>query len=351
MNHFIRQDLIPLRPYETHIAEGNVRLDANENPFPWPEGMREELFMNQTAFNRYPDGGAMLLRESISAYNGVKAEEILVGNGSDELIQLILNTFGGKGRAVVTHPPTFSMYAVAAAITGTALTEVPLLKGTKLDSQGILTNCADDARQKVIIICNPNNPTGTLFPREEILSIIRNTNSLVVVDEAYFEFSGETLIDEINEYPNLLIMRTFSKAFGMAGLRLGYVAGNRELIACLNKVRQPFNVNTFSQQAAVVALKYVSAYQDQIKMMKSEIQILYHELGKIPGVTVLPTRANFLLFQSPDSERWAEELFLRGFTVRYLGSLPGLGKSLRMSSGTPEENRAFLQALCEIAQK
>lgn len=365
MKELIRPDIAFLKPYQAHVVEGNIKLDANENPFSWPAGMREELFSGTFAFNRYPDGEAKLLRQAIGGYNGVNTEEILVGNGSDELIQIILHTFGGRGRSLLIHPPTFTMYAAAAAITSTAVINVPLLEGTRLDLKTMLQYCADNSqgdlaaypgddqvraeKAGVIIICNPNNPTGTLFPREEILQIIENSKSLVVVDEAYTEFSGETLIDLINDYPNLLIMRTFSKAFGMAALRLGYVAGNRELITCLNKVRQPFNVNSFSQQAGVTALKYAASYGDQIEIIKKEMQMLYNELNKVPGLSVLPTGANFILFKPKDADRWAAELSAKGFTVRNLGELPGLGKCLRMSSGTPEENKAFLKAVKEIA--
>ncbi|KUO58376.1 MAG: histidinol-phosphate aminotransferase [Gracilibacter sp. BRH_c7a] len=345
----IRQDIASLKPYEAHVIEGNIKLDANENPFPWPMGMKEELFSSGFEFNRYPDGKAQILRDEIARYNGVKAEEVLLGNGSDELIQVTLHTFGGRGRSLMIHPPTFGMYAVAATITGTTVVEVPLLQGIKLDLNTMLEKCSDDESIKVIIVCNPNNPTGTLFPQEEILKLVRQTKALVVVDEAYVEFAGESLIGEINNYPNLLIMRTFSKAFGMAALRLGYVLGNEELINCLNKVRQPFNVNSFSQQAGVIALKYEAEYKKQIEIIKKEMQILYNELNKIPNLRVLPTMANFILIQPKEPSNLAEKLSAKGFTIRNLGNIPGLGQSLRISSGTPEENKAFLQAIKEVA--
>ena len=351
MKQYIRQDIVSLRPYEAHVIEGNIKLDANENPFPWPEGMKESLFSREFAFNRYPDGKAQSLRDEIAKYNGVRAEELLLGNGSDELIQIILHTFGGRGRSLMIHPPTFSMYAAAAAITGTSLVEVPLLGGTKLDLNTMLEKCFSDENIKIIIVCNPNNPTGALFPPEQILELVRQTKALVVIDEAYVEFAGESMIEEINNYPNLLVMRTFSKAFGMAALRLGYVLGNQELINCLNMVRQPFNVNSFSQQAGIVALEYASEYQKQIEIIKNEMKILYNELSKISGFKVLPTKANFILFQPEEPSMWAQKLSSKGFSVRNLGDLPGLGHSLRMSSGIPEENRAFLQAVKEIDNK
>jgi len=344
MKDLLRQEIALLKPYESHVIAGNVKLDANENPFPWPEGMREELFAQDIPFTRYPDGQAQLLRQSLSAFNGVKPEEVLIGNGSDELIQIILHTFGGQGKSLMIHPPTFGMYAAAATITSTAVIEVPLCDGTRLDVENM-----QKGKCNVMIICNPNNPTGTLFSREEMLQIVQNTEALVVIDEAYAEFSGETMIDLIHSYPNLLIMRTFSKAFGMAALRLGYVMGNSELIGYLNKVRQPFNVNAFSQQAGVIALKYAAAYQKQLEIINNEIQMLYNELTQIDGMNVLPTHANFLLFQPGDPDYWARGLSAKGFTIRNLGELPGLGKSLRMSAGTPEENQAFIQAAKEIA--
>ena len=345
----IRQDIASLKPYEAHVVEGNIKLDANENPFAWPSGMKEELFAKEIDFNRYPDGKAQVLRDEIALYNGVGAEEVLLGNGSDELIQIILHTFGGRGSSLLIHPPTFSMYANAAAITSTYLAEVPLLDGIKLDLKTMLDKCTSDASIKVIIICNPNNPTGALFPREEILELVRQTSTLVVVDEAYVEFAGESLISEIYNYPNLLIMRTFSKAFGMAALRLGYVIGNKELVHCLNKVRQPFNVNSFSQQAGIIALKYSKEYKKQIEIIKKEMQIVYNELSKIPDFKVFPTKANFILFQPKEPDIWAEHLWAKGFSIRNLGDLSGIGSSLRMSSGTPEENKAFLQAVKEAA--
>lgn len=350
MKQFMRRDIVSLMPYEARVIKGNIKLDANENPFPWPEDMRRELFSAEYDFNRYPDYKASSLKEAISSYLKVRPEEILAGNGSDELIQIILHTFGGRGRTLMIHPPTFGMYAAAAAVTGTSLTEVPLLEGVKLDLDTMLEKCSRDESIKVIIICNPNNPTGTLFPQDQILELVGKSDALVVIDEAYAEFAGESLIREINNYPNILVMRTFSKAFGMAALRLGYVLGNKELIDCLNKVRQPFNVNSFSQQAGITALKYSSEYKKQIDTIKKEIEFLYNELRKMPDFRVLPTKANFLLFQPPEPDIWAEELSARGFSVRNLGDLPGLGRSLRVSSGLPEENRAFLQAIRDMVQ-
>jgi len=345
---YLRPDLKHLQAYQTAEGVANIRMDANENPFPWPEGMKEEVYNSTIEFNRYPDGAAKALRQAIASYNKVDWTEVLVGNGSDELIQLILSTFAGSGSSLILHPPTFSMYWAAAAITGTSVEEIPLLGGIELDTERILKSDKQSTRQ-VIIICNPNNPTGSIFQRNEILKIIQESSGLVVVDEAYFEFTGQTLADVINEYPNLLILRTFSKAFGLAALRVGYVLGNKDLIAALNKVRQPFNVNSFSQRAATVALKYLPAYLQQVAILKEEIQKISQNLSQIPGVTVYPTAANFVLFRSENCRVWAEEFAAKGIAVRYFTDLPVLEEAIRVSSALPEQNRQFLRIARSLA--
>jgi histidinol-phosphate aminotransferase len=345
---FVRPEVRKLIPYEAKYLPECIRLDANENPFPWPAGMRENLFSEKLLFNRYPDGMAQDLKKAIATYTNIPAEGILVGNGSDELIQLILLTFGGLGKAVIIHPPTFGMYQISAHLTATTVVGVPLLNGLELDTEQML-KAALSPEAHVVIICNPNNPTGSLFPREEILQLVRESGKIIVVDEAYAEFSEETLIPEIENYPNLVILRTFSKSFGMAGLRLGYLLGQLETIALINRVRSPFNVNLFSQRAGILALSYLSEYQVQIQCIKAETQKLYEGLTQVPDVVVYPTKANFILFKPSDPDRWAAELFKRGFLVRNMGVLPVLGKCLRISAGLPEENEGFLRVIREIS--
>ncbi|HEY8911566.1 MAG TPA: histidinol-phosphate transaminase [Desulfosporosinus sp.] len=344
----VRAEVRQLVPYETKHMPECIKLDANENPFPWPAGMYESVYREKLAFNRYPDGMGQDLKVAISAYSKTSPEGILVGNGSDELIQLILLTFGGSGQSLIIHPPTFGMYKISAQLTDTTVVEVPLLNGLDLDTDGML-KAALSPEAHVVIICNPNNPTGSLFPRDEILRLVRESGKIVVVDEAYAEFSDETLISEIGNYPNLVILRTFSKAFGMAGLRLGYLLGQPETIALINRVRPPFNVNSFSQKAGILALGYLGEYQAQIQVIKEETHKLHEGLSQIPDVTVYPTKANFTLFKPVDPDGWAEALLKKGFLVRNMGVLPVLGKCLRISAGLPEENEGFMRAIREIS--
>jgi len=348
LESFVRPEVRQLVPYEAKHMPECIKLDANENPFPWPAGMREDLFSEKLMFNRYPDGMAQDLKKAIATYTKIPTEGILVGNGSDELIQLILLTFGGLGKSMIIHPPTFGMYQISAHLTDTTVVEVPLLNGLDLNTEQMLT-AALAPNAHVVIICNPNNPTGTQFSREEILQLVRESGKIVVVDEAYAEFSEETLIPEIENYPNLVILRTFSKSFGMAGLRLGYLLGQPETIALINRVRPPFNVNLFSQKAGILALGYLSEYQVQIRRIKAETQKLYEGLTQVPNLVVYPTQANFILFKPSDPDGWATELLKRGFLVRNMGVLPIIGKCLRISAGLPEENEGFLQAIGEIS--
>lgn len=345
---FVRPEVRQLVPYEVKHMPECVKLDANENPFPWPAGMREDLFSEKLMFNRYPDGMAQDLKNAIARYTKIPPAGILVGNGSDELIQLILLTFGGPGQSMIIHPPTFGMYQISAHLTDTTVVEVPLLNGLDLNTEQML-KAALSPEAHVVIICNPNNPTGTQFPREEILQLVRESGKIVVVDEAYTEFSEETLIPEIENYPNLVILRTFSKSFGMAGLRLGYLLGQTETIALINRVRPPFNVNSFSQKAGILALGYLSEYQEQIRCIKAETQKLYEGLTQVEDIVVYPTKANFILFKPGDPDRWAAELLKRGFLIRNMGVLPTIGKCLRISAGLPEENDGFLRAIKEIS--
>ncbi|MGI6119843.1 MAG: histidinol-phosphate transaminase [Desulfosporosinus sp.] len=344
----VRSPVRQLVPYETKYLPQCIKLDANENPFPWPAKMQQLLYEGELAFNRYPDGMCGELKSAIGKYTKIPPQGILIGNGSDEIIQLILLTFGGLGKSLIIHPPTFSMYQIYARLTDTKIVPVPLLNGLVLDTEKMLA-AALSPQAHLVIVCNPNNPTGSLFPREEILRLVRESGKIVVVDEAYAEFSGVTLIPEIVNYPNLLIMRTFSKSFGLAGLRLGYLLGQPETIALINRVRPPFNVNSFSQRAGCLALSFLEEYQAQIQMIREETRKLQAGLMQLPDVVVYPTQANFILFKPKDPDGWANELLKRGFLVRNMGALPVLGKCLRISAGLPEENEEFLRAIREIS--
>ncbi len=332
------------KPYEAKEYPGVIKLDANENPFPWPEGLKEEIAA-RVKFNRYPDPEARALRQKISAYTGVEMPNIMVGNGSDELIQILMLAFGGIGTKNVVATPTFTMYSLATAYTGGEIAEVPLVNGDTLDTAGLI-EAARDERARLVIICNPNNPTGNSFPLAEIRQVLECTDKLVVVDEAYFEFSGSTLTGELGRYPNLVILRTFSKAFGMAGLRIGYLLAGSPVINVLQRVRQPYNSNSYSQAAGALALDYLPQFQAQVREILAERDKLMEYLLGLDLERVYASDANFILFKpkSGAAEIHAK-LLAQKVLVRYMGYLPVAGETLRVSPGLPEENESFITAL------
>ncbi len=335
------------QPYRAQHYPGVIKLDANENPYPWPQGLKQAV-LDQVAFNRYPDPEAVALRNSISGYTGAEAQQVMVGNGSDELIQLILLAFGGRDTKTVLAVPTFTMYSLATAYTGGQAVEVPLINGTALDVNGLLA-AAQDPQARVIIICNPNNPTGNCFPVEDIRQVIAGTDKLVVVDEAYFEFSGATLSGALGNYPNLIILRTFSKAFGMAALRVGYLLAGGAVIDILSRVRQPYNCNSFSQAAATLALDYQSKFQIQVRAILAERDKLMRFLQGLDLAMLYASDANFILFKPKTGAREIQQALLQQkVLVRYMGDLPVVGETLRLSPGLPAENQKFMAALSKI---
>lgn len=354
---WVRQDIRDIVPYQAKIYPEGAKLDANENPFSWPtvfvERLNQELMTYP--FTRYPDSEARELRSALSAYTGRASEEIMVSNGSDEAIQLILLTFGGPGLATVISNPTFVMYEMATRYVGGTVIDVPLVeeKDTfRLDVDGLL-KAASREEARIIIICNPNNPTGNCFDEDDILAVVKGTDKIVILDEAYYEFAGKSLVSRLEEFPNLIIMRTFSKAFGLAGLRVGYTMAAKEIIQEIHKVRQPFNVNAFSQRAARIALEEAAAFQAQVGQVLEEREKLAPQLARFAW-QVFPTEANYV-FLRPLANNLEERLKVaaiihqglqnRGLLVRKLGGSIGLDGTLRITVGRPDENEKLLVAL------
>ncbi|QGG49025.1 histidinol-phosphate transaminase [Heliorestis convoluta] len=352
-----RQDIRDMVPYQAKVYPEGVKIDANENPFPWPQSyvQRVQSEIATYPFTRYPDSEAKELRHALSLYTGRSTEEILISNGSDEAIQLILLTFGGPGLATVISHPTFVMYGMATRYVGGKVIDVPLLeeKGTyRLDVPGLLAAAAKE-ESRVIVICNPNNPTGNCFSEEDIIAVLEGTDKIVIVDEAYYEFAGKSMAARLQEFPNLIILRTFSKAFGLAGLRVGYTMASQEIIQEMHKVRQPFNVNAFSQRAACIALEEREAFQEQIDTILAEREKLLPRLKPFSW-QVYPTDANYI-FLRPYGETEEEQMAIttkihqalldRALLVRKLGGGPGLNGTLRITVGQEKENDQLIAAL------
>jgi len=343
-----RTDLKTLLPYQSPPHTCSVRLADNENPYDFPDEVREKIFtaaMN-AEFNRYPDTNAEILREKLETYTGVSKENIMMGNGSDELILALMMAFG-IGAAFVVTTPTFTMYSLHGQGVGAREVRSPRLEDFSIDVPGII-QAAADPEVKLVIICNPNSPTGNATPTDVLERILSNCNAVVVVDEAYFEFGGVSAVSLLQQHPNLVILRTFSKALSLAGLRVGYLLTSSIVMDELMKVKPPYNVNSFSQLAAITVLDNLPLFQTRVKAILVQRERLFTGLAAIPGVEVFPTVANFIMFRTklPASQVY-DDLIRRGVMIRILDS-PPLEGNLRVTVGTEKENAFFLAALRDI---
>ncbi len=331
-----------------HIDETSVRikLDAMENPFLLPDKIRKEIgkAAQQALINRYPDPSALKLKQAIARTWKIDPERMLLGNGSDELIQAIILAFGGP---VLAPSPTFAMYEITARALSQKVVTVPLTDEFDLDADAVI-KAAKRTKAKVIFLACPNNPTGNRFSDAAVRKVLENVDAAVVVDEAYFSFSGRTFLPFLKKNCNMIILRTLSK-IGLAGLRVGVLTASKELIGELNKIRLPYNINTLSQAAALVALKHADTLDRQISLLISERFKLYNALLRTHGVTPFPTETNFVLMWI---EKDATKVFLalrqRGILVKNLDRPGPLKGCLRVTVGTPAENKEFLKNLKQI---
>jgi histidinol-phosphate aminotransferase len=346
LEEMLRPEVARLTAYRVEDRPHRVKLDANENPYPLPAPVQGAVLeaLGRVQANRYPDPAGRALKRLLAASLGVAPEQILLGNGSDELIQLILLAVGKPGAAVLVPVPTFSMYGLTAQALGLRPVEVPPGEGFALDRAPFLRRL-QEAQPAATFVAYPNNPTGNCYDGDTIRAGIAAAPGLVILDEAYVDFSGKTFLPELALHPHLLLLRTLSKV-GLAGLRVGYLVGDEALIAELEKIRLPYNVNAYSQAAATVILRHRDLLLTQVRQIVAERERLAAALRVLPGLTVFPSEANFLLVRTA---RPAREVFRglldRGILVRDFGEAPYLRDCLRITVGTPEENDALLLAL------
>ncbi|MDO7745272.1 MAG: histidinol-phosphate transaminase [Pedobacter sp.] len=336
-----RENIKNLRPYSTardeYKGQASVYLDANENSFgsPLPEN-----------FNRYPDPLQLDVKDAISKIKGVPIEHTFLGNGSDEAIDLLFRAFCNPGKDnVIILPPTYGMYEVSANINDVEVRKVDLLPGFQLDLEGIAE--AIDENTKLIFICSPNNPTGNSIIRTDIETILANFKGLVVIDEAYINFSRQrTFIQELTEYPHLVILQTFSKAWGLAGLRLGMAFASTVVIDIMNKVKAPYNISQSTQDLALEALKNIAQVNEWIKLTVAGREKLSADLAALPMVRkVYPSDANFILAEVDDASFTYNALVEQGIIIRDRSKVTLCEGCLRITVGTPQENDILLTAL------
>ncbi len=343
----IRPEILALHAYHVPPASGMIKLDAMENPYHLPLALRDEIarLVADAAINRYPDAGAHQLKADIRRVTNLpEGMDVLLGNGSDEIIQLLAMAVAKPGATILSVEPSFVMYKMIATFVGMRYVGVPLAQDFSLDLPAMLEAIKRE-QPALVFLAYPNNPTGNLFDAAAIKQIILAAPGLVVVDEAYYAFARDSFIPQLAQYENLLVMRTFSK-LGMAGLRLGFLAGSQAWLAQLEKLRLPYNVGVLPQLVAAKLLEHHAVLLAQAQNIKQERTMLLAALAAISGVKTYPSEANFILLRVAKATQIFEGLKQRGVLIKNLnGGHPALMDCLRVTVGTPEENQAFVAAL------
>ena len=350
----LRPEVLDLHAYHVPDSSGYIKLDAMENPYFLPPAVRSEIAaaVAAAAINRYPDPGAASLKEKIREVTGLpQGMEILLGNGSDELIQLLALAVNKPGAVLLSVEPSFVMYKMIATFTGMRYVGVPLKHNSSsadftLDLSATLAAIKRE-QPALAFLAYPNNPTGNLFSADDVVQIIEAAPGLVVLDEAYYAFASDSFIPHLARYPNLLVMRTFSK-LGMAGLRLGFLAGSTAWLGELEKLRLPYNVGILPQIVAEKLLAHHDVLLQQAEQIKQDRAKLYQQLSEIAAVKVYASEANFLMFCVANAAAVFDGLKQRGVLIKNLnGGHPMLKDCLRVTVGTPQENMKFIIALQE----
>lgn len=342
LNTIIRENVKAMKPYSSardeYVSDGSkmVFLDANENPF-------------YNGVNRYPDPQQRSLKEVIASQKGVEASQILLGNGSDEVLDLLFRAFCQPQQDnILTLPPTYGMYTVLANLNEIEERKTELLPNFQPNVEGILAKVNEYS--KLLFICSPNNPTGNLITTESIKQLLTNFNGLVVIDEAYIDFSNQqSWISELQNYPNLIVTQTLSKAYGLAGIRLGICYASAEIIAVLNKIKPPYNVNELTQQRALKRVEDTASVTSEIQTILAERDVLTQALQNISFVkTIYPSEANFILAKVDDATKRYNQLLAKGIVIRNRTTQALCENTLRFTVGTSDENAVLIAALNKI---
>ena len=343
----IRPEILALNAYHVPPASGLIKLDAMENPYRLPQELRDEIAraVADAEINRYPDAGAQQLKAGIRQVVDLPpGMDILLGNGSDEIIQILALAVAQPGAVLLSVEPSFVMYRMIALFAGMEYVGVPLREDFSLDLEAMLSAIKRD-QPALVFLAYPNNPTGNLFDAAAVRQIIAAAPGLVVLDEAYYAFASDSFIPQLAHYENLLVMRTFSK-LGMAGLRVGFLAGSAVWLSQLEKLRLPYNMGVLPQVVASKLLQHHDVLLAQAERIKQERGRLLNDLQAMSGVQAYPSEANFILFRVAGATAVFAELKRRGVLIKNLdGGHPALLDCLRVTVGTPEENAKFIAAL------
>src|SRR5215510_13401287 len=346
----IKPNVRAIAAYTLAPLDAPIKVNQNENPFGMPREIKDEVIRRamKRDWARYPDFVPTSLLKKLADYAGWRADGVMAGNGSNEMIQSVVNSIVEIGSRVVLPEPTFSVYRQVVNVAGGEIVSVPLNEDLTFNfprlASKIVTSKAD-----LSIICSPNNPTGCVINARDLATIARNSEGIVVVDQAYMEIGGEDFILLLKEYKNLVILRTFSKAMAMGGLRVGYCLAAPDLIREFNKAKMPYSLNFFSMTAAEVALENLRLLRPLVEKMRGERDRLFAELQQIKGLSPVPSAANFFCVRTaiPPKELF-EALYARGILIRDISKAPMLGEYVRVSVGTPNENDRLIAALKEL---
>lgn len=340
LKDLVRPNILALDPYSSARDEfkgkEGIFLDANENPF--------------GTLNRYPDSYQNELKNKLSAYKNIPVETIFIGNGSDEIMDLIVRVFcNPEVDKTLTFTPTFGMYQVVADVNDIELIKLPLNDSFQINTENLKTYLNDD-NLKVIFICSPNNPTGNCFKNKDVEFILKNFNGIVVIDEAYLEFSKkESWNKALKTYPNLIVTQTFSKAWALASARVGIAYTSKDIVQLLNKVKMPYNISKLNQQAAIDALDNVSGFKKNIEIILNEKEQLIHKLNQLNIVKkIYPSEANFLLVEFDEANKIYQDLVSQKIITRNRCKL--VKNAIRITIGTPNENQHLMEALKKIVE-
>jgi len=352
-SNLLRQEILDLHAYHVPDSNNLIKLDAMENPYLLHASLAEEIASTVASaeINRYPDPVAATLKDKIRAATGLPDDMgVMLGNGSDELIQILAMAVNKPGAVLMSVEPSFVMYKMIATFTGMRYAGVPLTSDFSLDLPAMLA-AIDREQPALIFLAYPNNPTGNLFSADDVRQIIERTKGLVVVDEAYYAFAGDSFLSRLADYHNLLVMRTFSK-LGMAGLRLGFLAGGDGWLSQLEKLRLPYNVGVLPQLVAEKLLDHHDVLLQQAKQIKDDRERLRRQMEELNGVEVYPSEANFLLFRVNNASAIFDGLKQHGILIKNLNKgHPALQNCLRVTVGMPEENDKFIAALRETIKQ
>jgi histidinol-phosphate aminotransferase len=345
-----RPDLGLREGYHSPQVPVEVRLNTNESPYPPPPEWLDALLAEarDIAYNRYPDRSARALREALAKLHGVEPEQVFAANGSNEVLQSICLAYGGAGRKAAMFEPTYALHSHIAHVTGTELVQGQRRPDFTLDTAAAL-ELIETQLPSIVFLCSPNNPTGLTEDASTVSAVLGASQGLLVVDEAYGQFAAWSAIELVNEAVPLAVVRTYSKTWSMAALRLGYLIGPSEIVRVLERVVLPYHLDALKQAAGRLALQFSEQMEDRVASIVSERERIISELSKLP-VRVWPSQANFVLWRPETlsgAETW-EGLVRRSVLVRDTSSWPGLGGCLRTTVGTKEENDRFLSALAEV---